>query len=203
MTQQLYPRCSFRPAFLANIALATVAIVIGFITRSEADTPIATKKHPHGIAIPSKKAPDAAPPAPLPEAKGTKIDKETYAVVFAPVGECKRGSECTATIRLETKGEYHVNKEYPNTFTADTSGVVQVEFLPKDPNAKAKNVFSKNGGDFLVEPSEKVGVMHVRFKVNADSPTVAVINGKLKFGVCKPGSCALAAENVGLTVPVK
>jgi len=40
-------------------------------------------------------------------------EAQPYAIETAVVGDCKAGAECTATIKITAKGEYHVNETYP------------------------------------------------------------------------------------------
>jgi hypothetical protein len=119
-------------------------------------------------------------------------DGEHFSVDAALVGACAAGSECAIAIKVTVRDEYHVNPEYPHKFIAqDSAGV---EFLGKDP-AK-KNTFSKAAGDF-VSSDPKSGLLTVRFKSQAGSPT---IQGTLKLGVCSDQNCLI--PSVDLAVPV-
>src|SRR5947209_8352315 len=83
-------------------------------------------------------AASAAPPS-----GAAPTDDGTYALTTdAP--ECKVGATCVATLRLEAKGDYHLNPEYPFKFTAGDN--TKVEYLGSDPGGH--NVFTKAAGDF-------------------------------------------------------
>jgi hypothetical protein len=111
------------------------------------------------------------------------------------VAGCTIDNECTATIRLEALGGYHINDAYPYKFTAyDSPGV---EFHGKD--ASNRSVFGKNNGDFEKQ-SEKVAVVRVRFK--APKGKVA-FTGKFKMSVCSEASCQIDQPEVSFDGVVK
>jgi hypothetical protein len=125
-------------------------------------------------------------------AAGPHADGDHFSVDASQTGPCAPGAECSIAIKVTVRDEFHVNMEYPHKFTAqDAAGV---EFLGKDP-AK-KNVFSKASGDFT-SSDPKTGLLTVRFKSQAGSPTIA---GTLKLGVCSEQNCLL--PSVDLAVPV-
>ncbi|MCA9591380.1 MAG: hypothetical protein KC657_39060, partial [Myxococcales bacterium] len=97
-----------------------------------------------------------------------------YDLVVATPG-CAVGQECTLALRLATKGDYHINKEYPYKFTGAPAG--PVTFVSKG----APNVFSKASGDFAID-GETRAVMNVRYRASeAGKVTLA---GTYKMSVC-------------------
>ncbi len=110
--------------------------------------------------------------------------------VNSTVGTCTANAECKITLRLEAKGDFHVNKEYPYKFkmNAAPAGVT----YPTD-------TFSKANGDFTLDASnEKVGTMTLKFK-SANKGAVS-ISGVFKLSVCSAQNCQMETANV--TVPV-
>jgi len=126
---------------------------------------------------------------------GPHIDGKNFKLDFAQSGECKAGAECSATIKLDAIGDYHINKEYPYKFKADGAAF---EFLGKD--AAGKNVFSKGAGDFTID-GEKNATMTIHFK--AAKAGSAPITGQYKMSVCSAQNCQLETQELSLNVSVK
>lgn len=60
-----------------------------------------------------------APPSDAPRTSGpgkARIDADNYVVEAKSTGPVKAGQESTIEISLTTKGEYHINKQYPYKF---------------------------------------------------------------------------------------
>jgi len=133
-------------------------------------------------------AASAAPPAPV-------APSSEYALT-SDAPECKAGATCTATIRLEARGAYHLNDEYPFKFTAGDNATV--EFLGTD--AGGRNVFTKAAGDFMKQ-SATVGVMTVKFKPAAQGSLT--IEGVYKLSVCSEADCKLDSPSAKVTLAVK
>ena len=117
-------------------------------------------------------------------------DSSAYAITTATVGDCKAGQDCTATITIASKGEYHVNETYPFKFTAVAPGV---EF-----HGASGNVFT--GGDF-VRQGKTGGVMTVKFKPAAKGKLS--ITGVYKICICTDKICQPSTTNVTIDVDVK
>lgn len=132
----------------------------------------------------------AAPPADQAPAQ-VQDDAQPFAIETATVGECKAGSECTATIKITAKGDYHVNDTYPFRFTAGANP--GVEF-----HGSGGNVFS--GGDFARQ-GKTVGVMTLKFKPK-DKGNLA-ITGAYKVCICTDKICQPTTTNVTVNVVVK
>ena len=118
--------------------------------------------------------------------------------VNANVAACTSGADCTITLKLEAKGDFHVNKEYPYKFKATAAnGVV---YLGKDP--AGADTFSKTAGDFVLDSAnEKVGTMTLKFK-SANKGSVAIA-GVFKLSVCSAQNCQLETANVSVPVTVR
>lgn len=170
-------------------ALMTLAIFAG-CARSE--------------AAPSKKSDVAAAASEAPAAKSdeianatSKFEGKNFKLELASQGECKAGAECSVVIKLETLGEYHINKEYPYKFKAEAKGD-EVEFLGTD--QAGKNIFSKTAGDFRSETEQKA-TLTVKFKP-ARAGTFKLA-GVYKLSVCSAQNCQLESQALALDVAVK
>ncbi|MEZ4258970.1 MAG: hypothetical protein R3B36_07880 [Polyangiaceae bacterium] len=135
----------------------------------------------------------ASGPAPKLEAASTTVSDANYDLVVATPG-CAVGQECTLALRLATKGDYHINKEYPYKFTGAPAG--PVTFVAKG----APNVFSKASGDFAID-GETRAVMNVRYRASeAGKVTLA---GTYKMSVCSADQCRIVDPKVSLQVAVR
>ena len=146
-----------------------------------------------GCGKKSEAAP-ASTTAPLvtPEAPGAD---GSYALT-TDAADCKAGATCAVTLRLEARGEYHLNAEYPYKFTA--ANAPSVDFLGTD--GGGKNVFTKVAGDFAKQ-SEKVGVMTVKFTPKAAGNVT--IEGVYKLSVCSEATCKLDNPSAKVTLAVR
>ena len=118
--------------------------------------------------------------------------------VNANVAACTSGADCTITLKLEAKGDFHVNKEYPYKFKATAAN--GVTYLGKDP--AGADTFSKTAGDFVLDSAnEKVGTMTLKFK-SANKGSVAIA-GVFKLSVCSAEDCLVVSANVGVPVTVR
>ena len=118
--------------------------------------------------------------------------------VNANVAACTSGADCTITLKLEAKGDFHVNKEYPYKFKATAAN--GVTYLGKDP--AGADTFSKTAGDFVLDSAnEKVGTMTLKFK-SANKGSVAIA-GVFKLSVCSAQNCQLETANVSVPVTVR
>lgn len=122
-------------------------------------------------------------------AGGQHIDGKNYKV-DVNAASCKAGTECTATIKLETTGGYHLNKEYP----------YKVKVADSDGLKFTKAEFGKASGDF-VEASEHSGTITLKF-TPAKAGKIEV-GGAFKFAVCSDKDCATSSETIKLEVDVK
>jgi hypothetical protein len=116
-------------------------------------------------------------------------------VLTTSTSPCKKGEECTLTLRLEAQGSYHINDSYPYKFTPGK----------KDDKALSENVeyvkenFSKSAGDFKKD-AEKVGTMTVRFKPTAAKGKIV---GTYKMSVCSEQNCQLEQQEIAVDIDAK
>ncbi len=170
--------------------IVSIGLAVAFVAASVAMSSGCGKKSEAAPA--STTPPVVAPAAEAPGADGS------YALT-TEAADCKVGATCTVTLRLEARGDYHLNAEYPYKFTAaNVTGGPSVEFLGTD--GAGKNVFTKLAGDFTKQ-TEKVGVMTVKFKP-ATAGTLA-IEGVYKLSVCSEATCKLDNPSAKVTLAVK
>ena len=123
------------------------------------------------------------------------VDTADHSVRFEAKPGCTMGAVCMATIRLETKGEFHVNDAFPYKFKGvENAGV---ELLGSD--AAKKNDFSKSAGDLTLE-SKTVATLAVRFKLAQKQGTVS---GTYKYAVCNEANCFPKEAPLSLAVSAK
>jgi hypothetical protein len=98
--------------------------------------------------------------------------------VLAP--GCKVGSECTVTIKINGKGGFHVNTEFPTTF----------KLAKQDESAPALKMV----GAPTANVTEGGGTVVAKVKVNSGNS----INGTAKFAVCSDDKKQCEPNNVDL-----
>jgi hypothetical protein len=137
---------------------------------------------------------EAGPMAALPMAEGA-LDSADHSVRFEQKGACAVGAVCTAVIRLETKGGFHVNESFPYKFKGQESAGVELQGA----DAAKKNDFSKAAGDLTLE-SKTVATLAVRFKLTGKSGTVT---GTYKYAICNDANCFPKDAPLSLAVSAK
>lgn len=143
-----------------------------------------------GVAATTTRDAQAAAAAP-----SAKVTGKNFSLDFE-AGDCKAGAECTATLKLEALGSFHINDNYP--YKLKLGEVSGVELLGKD--AAGKNVFSKQAGDFKKD-GEKAATLTVHFKPSKAGPVT--LAGQYKMSVCSEANCQLETQEVSTTVTVK
>ena len=114
---------------------------------------------------------------------GSSFDNEKCHAEASLTGACTAGADCTATVVVTTKGEFHVNKDYPAKADAKGAGI---SFVSKD---------------FSIPDGHK-GVMLVKFKPASKGKVPVSITEKL--GICTDQACPPLTEfTVTLDVDVK
>ena len=139
----------------------------------------------------------AAPTATAQPLAGDHVDGKNFRLDAVVGGDCQVGAECRILIRLEALGEYHINKEYPYKFKAESKRE-DVEFLGTDP--AGKNTFSKAAGDFRTDTEQKA-TLTVRFKPGAAG--ALTVFGTYKMSVCSAQNCQLESQPLSVDLEVK
>ncbi len=133
-----------------------------------------------------------AAPSDAPRTSGpgkARIDADNYVVEAKSTGPAKAGQESTIEISLTTKGDYHINKQYPYKFkTADP---------PPDGVTFPKPTLMRADGTF----DEKTGKFKVPFV--ATKAGKATIGGTFSISVCSDANCIMDKQNIDVDVDVK
>lgn len=120
------------------------------------------------------------------EGASPKVETANYTIEIRPKSGYAKGSEGAFEVVLETKGDYHINEQYPYKFT------------PKETEGAAfKGPVGREGGQF----DKTKAVLTVPF-----TPTKAgsvVVGGKLSLSVCSDKNCLMEKQDLELPVAVK
>ncbi len=111
-----------------------------------------------------------------------------YKVTIEPAGSYERGKPGVVRIVLITKGDYHINEQYPYKFVVQESSDEGVTFAKKTIR-RADGTFSKSRAE-----------MPVTFTSNR-SGNVRV-GGVLSLSVCTASNCLLDKRPLELTVTI-
>lgn len=120
---------------------------------------------------------------------GPKAETENYLAEIKATGEYKAGSEGALEITFSTKGDYHINEQYPYKFKAADPAPDGVSF-PKPILQRADGKFEAKKGSFKVP------------FVAAKSGKVT-IGGTLSLSVCSAANCIMDKVPLELAVDVK
>ena len=120
---------------------------------------------------------------------GPKAETENYIAEIKAVGDYKAGSEGTVEISFSTKGDYHINEQYPYKFKAADPAPEGVKF-PKPILQRADGSFEKKKGSFKVP-------------FVAAKSGKATISGTLSLSVCSDANCIMDKVPLELAVDVK
>jgi hypothetical protein len=154
------------------------------------EEPAASAAVAEATPSPAAAAPVAAAPvaaAPDAEAK-ERVDDPTFALTVRPAGSYKAGSLGNLVIELESRGEYHINQDYPTKITVAPATGLSV---PKATLAKADAaVFEERKAKFEVPfMAEAAGSYRVLAKV--------------AFAVCTEQTCVPDERNLALAINVE
>jgi hypothetical protein len=127
-----------------------------------------------------------APAAAAQVAAGPRVDNPNYTISFRADGPYQQGQEGTAEVTVESKGEYHINNEYPFRFT------------PKEGEGVTfKGPVGREGGT--------VEKMKVTLKVPF-TPTKGgevKLAGKMSLSVCSDKQCLMEKQDLEVLAKVK
>ena len=125
---------------------------------------------------------------PAAHALGATHETDNYKVSIEAAGPCKAGVECKVNVVLTTKGDYHINKQYPYKFTCQDPAADGVSY--------PKAVVRRDDGTF----EERRAVLPVAF-VAAKAGT-ANVGGVLSLSVCTDANCMMDKAPVEIAVSV-
>jgi hypothetical protein len=112
------------------------------------------------------------------DASALSKDGDHYHLDGAVAPGCKAGVECTVTIKINGKGGFHVNTEFPTTF----------KLAKQDDKAPALTMV----GSPTANVTEGGGTVVAKVKVNSGN----AINGTAKFAVCSDDKKQCEPNNV-------
>lgn len=120
---------------------------------------------------------------------GAAHDTENYKVTIEPSGTYEAGKEGLARVVLVTKGDYHVNDQYPYKLVLQdppAEGVTYKKKVVRRPDGK----FDKNRAELPIHfTAAKAGTYKV--------------GGVLSLSVCTPSNCLMDKRPLVLDVVVK
>lgn len=117
-----------------------------------------------------------------------KLEKENYVVEISAPGPFKVGVEGTAKITLTTKGDYHINPEYPYRFKAAAAA---------NGLSYPKPVLQRADGKF----EEKKAVFNLPFV--ASQAGKFNVGGTFSLSVCSTGNCLVEKAPLDVTLSVQ
>ena len=149
------------------------------------------------VAACDRKADAAAAATPVAVVGSSSAATATYTIELKPAASYKKGVEGTFEVIVKTKGEYHVNEEYPTKLTPEkvpevTYAQPKLEKL-KDPTAFALTKCGAGSKDSCTM------VVTVKFTPQAGATKVAAV---LSFGVCNKDSCQIEKKTLDADIKV-
>lgn len=145
-----------------------------------------------GIACSKSEASTDARPenrSPQSASDGASYENATYKVRFEAPATYKKGEQGTARIVLETKGDYHINTQYPYKFVTQQPTTEGLNY-PKSTVTRDDGVFEQHKA-----------VINVPFV--ATQAGTAKIKGLFSLSVCTDANCLLDKRSLELSLPVE
>ena len=147
-------------------------------------------------------SPDGAGAAPStksssPAAAVSSFDDPHYSLAVGPIGSYKKGEAATFKVVVRTKGEFHINEEYPTKFAASTAPGVTYA-MPKVARTTQPEVFAlkpcASGKDNCT--------LELTVKFTPEQSGTVSVGGELSVGVCNKDNCLFEKKTLALSVPV-
>jgi hypothetical protein len=161
-------KCVVNPASIAGLA-GVVLLAGAGCNKSEASPA-------------REKAPQSASEG----AASPRVETANYTIEIRPKSGYAKGSEGAFEVVLETKGDYHINEQYPYKFT------------PKESEGAAfKGPVGREAGQF----DKTKAVLTVPFTPTKAGPVV--VGGKLALSVCSDKNCLMEKQDLEVPVAVK
>jgi len=158
---------------VSRYALAMlVTLVIGACSKSEAAA-----------------EPAGGPARPMLAALGATHETENYKVTIEAPGPYKKGVEGKVNVVLTTKGDYHINKQYPYKFTCQDPPAEGVSY--------PKPVVRREDGTF----EERKAVLAVPFVANRAGEVK--VGGVFSLSVCTDANCLMDKAPIEITVKIE
>jgi len=120
---------------------------------------------------------------------GPRAETDNYIAEIKASGDYKAGAEGVVEVTFATKGDYHINKQYPYKFKATDPAPEGVSF-PKPLLQRADGTFDEKKGSFKVPfVVAKSGKAHIA--------------GTLSLSVCSDANCIMDKVALEVDVDVK
>ncbi|WP_437594012.1 hypothetical protein [Sorangium sp. So ce1000] len=129
-----------------------------------------------------------APPA-SPQGGKSKVEDAVYTLEMKPTGTYKAGQEGLVEVSLLSKGDYHVNDQYPIKFKVTEAAAEGVSY-PKPLLKREDGVFD-----------EKKGLLKVPFVAAKKGKTK--VAGVLSFSICSAANCLMQKQELEAVVDVQ
>lgn len=132
-----------------------------------------------------------------PAAAVSAFDHASYSLAVEPVGSYKKGEPGAFKIVVRTKGEFHVNEEYPTKFNAATT--------PGVAYATPKLARTAQPDAFALKPcasGKDNCTMEITVKFTPEQSGTVNVGGELSVGVCNKDNCLFEKKALSLAVPV-
>ncbi|MBI2390821.1 MAG: hypothetical protein HYV09_14620 [Deltaproteobacteria bacterium] len=155
------------------------------------------------IAVGCQRASTDAAPAPAPAASGSSsaaapsFETATYKLEIEPIGAYKKGEAATFRVVLRTKGEFHVNEEYPTKFKASDTPAVRfaaAQLGRADHPEAFKAVPCASGKDNCT--------LELTVGFTPQESGKVRLGGEMSIGVCNKDNCIFDKKTLEREVPV-
>jgi hypothetical protein len=168
---------SSRTRRVATFALVVAAAALALACNKSEAAPAAGRE---STGDPVESAPAAGP----------KQESETFIATITPGGDCGANKECTVEVRLEAKGAYKINDQYPFKWKAPDQAADGVTY--------PKPLLKKEDGKW---GDKKTGSFTVPFV--AAKAGKAKVAGTLSLSVCSDANCIMEKAPLEIEVAVR
>lgn len=116
-----------------------------------------------------------------------KVETDNYKAEIRLKGPYTKDAEGVFEVVLETKGDFHINEQYPYKFTPKSGGE----------GVTYKGPVGREGGQF----DKTKAVLSVPF--TATKSGSVVVGGKLSLSVCSDKNCLMEKQELEATADIK
>ncbi len=129
-------------------------------------------------------------------AGAARVEKPQYVVTLTPTGEARKGADAAFDVKLEARGTFHVNADYPTSFRVNAAGPVRY------PKAKIDKASGLTNEPCSKKPDDACAVK-ARVPFVADTAGDHTVGGVLAFSVCDDEQCLIEKVPITLAVSVR
>lgn len=139
----------------------------------------------------------AAGAAPAAGPAASTVETAAYKLEIKPVGTYKKGQPATFEVILKTKGDQHVNEEYPTKFKAAEGAGITYE-QPKLEKMKHADAFALE----KCASGKDMCTLKITVKFTPDQAGAVKVGGELNVGVCNKETCLVEKKTLDLSINV-